>query len=279
MNTLSLTDVVKSIRDLPALPAVVMELLGGLNQEDISTQKLGEKIAQDQALSAKTLRLANSSFYGMARKVISIQQAIAVLGFNSVRTLVTAAAVIDNFSSHGKYAFDLKVFWRQSIATALCAKLIARILKMNEDHAFMAGLLHDIGILVLVTTSPARYADVLAYQHKQDCTALEAESTLLGVDHTMVGRMLAEHWKFPVAIQQAIERHHANTFDIYQLASLIALSDAISYGLGLSEDENAKVPLLPQKVWDNVNLSSTVLQSIFRETENQFEEVCKILVS
>ena len=91
--------------------------------------------------------------------------------------------------------------------------------------------------------------------------------------------MLAEHWKFPVVIQQAIGRHHDNTADIDQLASLIALSDAISYGLDLSGDEKAKVPILPQQVWDNMNLSSAVLKSIFRETENQFEEVCKILVS
>src|SRR5258708_2076770 len=97
MTILSIADVVKNIRDLPALPAVVIELMNTLDQEDTGINVLAGKLSRDQALTAKTLRLANSSFYGMPSKVTTIQQAIAILGFNSVRTLVTAAAIIGNF--------------------------------------------------------------------------------------------------------------------------------------------------------------------------------------
>src|SRR5450755_1478744 len=106
MTTLSLTDVIKNIRDLPALPVVVIELMNTLEQEDSNTHVLAEKVSRDQALTAKTLRLANSSFYVMQSKVTTIHQAIAILGFNSVRTLVTAAAVLGNFSSSENDAFN-----------------------------------------------------------------------------------------------------------------------------------------------------------------------------
>ena len=280
MTTLVISDIIKSIRDLPSLPAVVVELLGNLDQEDTSTKRLGEKIAQDQALAAKTLRLANSSFYGMQCKVTTIPQAIAVLGFNSVRTLVTAAAVVGNFSAAAECDFDFKIFWRQSIATALCAKTLARHKNVNQDHAFMAGLLHDIGRLVLVTHSPKLYAEVLAHRAAQDCSVFEAERAILGLDHTMVGRALAEYWKFPLPMQKAIENHHiSETQEKGSLAALIFVADSIAYALDLCGDDDAMVPPVPSITWNGLNLEKDIVMNIFSETESQFEETCQILVS
>ena len=279
MTTLSISEAVKSIRDLPSLPAVVIELLGNLDQEDTSTKRLGEKIAQDQALAAKTLRLANSSFYGMQCKVTTVPQAIAILGFNSVRTLVTAAAVVGKFSGSAECNFDFQIFWRQSIATALCAKALARHKNVNQDQAFMAGLLHDIGRLVLVTHSPTLYAEVAAHRTAQDCSVFEAERAILGIDHTMVGRALAEYWKFPLPMQKAIENHHrSETQEKGSLASLIFMADTIAYALDLCGDDDAMVPLVPPAVWNGLGLGKDVLMNIFKETETQFEETCQILV-
>ena len=144
MTALSTFDVVSTLRDLPALPAIVAELLGSLDRDDAGTKLLAEKLSHDQALTAKTLRLANSSFYGMQNKVTTIQQAIAILGFNSVRTLVVAASITGCFPMDGSGAFDFKAFWRHSVGTALCAKGLARHMSVNPDQAFMVGLLHDI---------------------------------------------------------------------------------------------------------------------------------------
>ncbi len=279
MTTLSITDVIKTLRDLPALPVVVIELLSNLDQEDANTHVLAEKVSRDQALTAKTLRLANSSFYGMQSKVTTIQQAIAILGFNSVRTLVTAAAVIGNFSQSEHVAFDFKVFWRHSIATALCAKAMARHLRVNQDHAFIVGLLHDIGRLVLVTRSPAHYVEVLAHQAAQDCYMLEAERTVLGIDHAMVGRALAEHWKFPVLLQKAIDNHHTpDTSDAASLSSIVHVADGIFPALDLSGDEQDLVPPVSLAAWTALGLEQEVLMRVFRETDAQFEEACQILV-
>ena len=280
MTTLSLTDVIKNIRDLPALPVVVIELMNTLEQEDSNTHVLAEKVSRDQALTAKTLRLANSSFYGMQSKVTTIHQAIAILGFNSVRTLVTAAAVLGNFSSSENDAFNLQGFWRHSIATALCARSLARQLHVNQDYAFMAGLLHDIGKLVLVTRSPQHYAKVIAHQAAQDCYAIEAERTVLGIDHAMVGRALAEHWKFPVLMQQAIASHHApDGQGEGSLASIVHVADCMVHALDLCGDEQDLVPPVSALAWTSMNLDQDVLMRVFRETEMQFDDASQILVS
>jgi len=280
MTTLSIADVVKSIHDLPPLPAVVVELMTNLDNEETGNRLLAEKLSRDQALTAKTLRLANSSFYGMSRKVTTIEQAITILGFDSVRTLVTAAAVIGNFSQSDQDTFNFKAFWRHAIATALCAKILARHLNANQDQAFTAGLLHDIGRLALVSHSLQSYLEVIAYRAAEDCSLIEAEQAVLGIDHTMVGRALAEHWKFPALIQRVIADHHAPwQSEGDTLVPIVHIADAITHALDLSGDGEDMVPPISDAAWDRLNLTKELFLQVFRETELHTEEACQILVS
>ena len=124
--TIDTEQVVKRIRDLPSMPAVMVALLASTEQDDIDSRVLAGKIALDPALTAKTLRLANSSFYGMPTQVASIQQAVFVLGIHNIRTLVAVCSVIDSFASARESSFKFTQFWRHSIATAVCAKALAR---------------------------------------------------------------------------------------------------------------------------------------------------------
>jgi len=280
MTTLALADVIKNIRDLPSLPVVVMELLNSFEQEDVSIGVLAAKVSRDQALAAKTLRLANSSFYGLQSKVTTINQAITILGFDSVRTLITAAAVTDNFSAGKHASFDFKAFWRHSIGTALCSKMLARALNLNQDYAFISGLLHDIGKLVLVTRFPQQYAAAIAHRDKHDCYMLEAESAVLGVDHTTVGRALAEYWKFPALMQKAIASHHApDAPDFVDIPGIVHIADAIMHALDLTGQERDLVPVIMEGAWNSINLAPDVLRSVFRDTESEFEEACQILAA
>src|SRR5512132_1939582 len=146
--------VVARVRELPALPAVVTELLVCFEQDNVRTDAIAERIARDQAIAARTLRLANSSFYGMPCEVKTIREAIAVLGLRSARTLVTAVALRNRFGATPAAGIDLDAFWRHTIATALAARSLARTLHTARDEAFTAGLLHDIGRLVLATGYP-----------------------------------------------------------------------------------------------------------------------------
>lgn len=279
MSTVSPDDVARGIRSLPSLPVVVLEVLQSFEQPDASVGMLAEKVSQDQALAAKTLRIANSSFYGLSRKVTTIQQAITILGFDSVRTLIAAAAVTDIFSGAANNAFDFKAFWRHAIGTGLCAKMLAKQLKFNQDSAFVCGLLHDIGQLVLVTRFPKQYEEALRYRNDKDCYVVEAERAVLEIDHASVGRALAENWKFPLIMQKAIGNHHNRQGDDPNgIPAVIHVAEAIAHALGLTQDDDDLVPVVSETAWKSLGLDAGTFRQVCRDTEAEFEEACQILV-
>lgn len=278
--TAIIIDIVRQLRDLPSLSAVVVELLSSMEQDDIDAHVLGAKIAMDQSLTAKTLRLANSSFYGMSSKVTSIHQAIAVLGVHSIRTLVTACAVTDSFPAGASTDFNFKGFWRHSVGTAVCAKLLAPHLKLNPEAAFTAGLLHDIGTLVLATRLPQQYAQMLAYRREHDCYIAEAEQAVFGTDHAAVGSALAAHWRFPEAMQHAVAEHHScDAGQPPSLALLVHVANIVAHALDLAGDPDDLVPPLSPAAWNALDLADADWQRLLRETESTYADMCQILVN
>jgi putative nucleotidyltransferase with HDIG domain len=280
MNPLSLDDVIGKLQDLPSLPAVVMELLTSIDQEDVDISVLARKVSHDQALTAKTLRLANSSTYGLQVKVTTIQQAITFLGFQTTRNLITAAAVTGCFSAGQCAGFDDKAFWRHSIATAACARVLARRMRFNQDYAFTAALLHDIGRLVLVSTYPLRYAEVLAWRAIHDCELIEAERAVLGIDHVMAGVALAERWNFSETMRLGIAWHHEpERAGAGFLATIIHVANAIVHALDIAGENDDLVPPVSPVAWSALGLNEEAYLHVFRETELQFDEISTVLMS
>ena len=280
MSMLAPEQLAQSVQDLPSLPAVVMELLGSIEQENIDISVLAKKVSYDQALTAKTLRLANSSSYGLQVKVATIQQAITFLGFQTTRNLITAAAVTGCFPNGKCPGFNDKAFWRHSIATAVCARSLARRLRFNQDVAFTAGLLHDIGRLVLVTGHPLAYGEALAWRRRHDGEWLEAERAVLGIDHVDAGVALAEHWNFSDTMRQAIAFHHTpETPGAGFLAAIVHVANAVVHALDLAGEEDELVPALSSIAWDAMGLNEDAYLDLFRETEQQLEEMSAILMA
>ena len=279
MSAVVLDDIVRKLQDLPSLPAVVMELLSSIDQEDVDIAVLAKKVSHDQALTAKTLRLANSSLYGLQIKVTTIQQAITFLGFVTTRNLITAAAVTGCFAQGQCAGFNDKAFWRHSIAVGACCRVIARRLRFSQDFAFTAGLLHDIGRLVLVSIFPARYSQVLDYQRQNDVGALAAEQAVMGVDHVSAGIALANHWNFSDTMKTAIACHHdPDTPGAGKLAAIVHVANAIVHALDLAGDENELVPTVSSSAWTALGLNEEAYLHVFRETELQFEEITLVLM-
>ncbi|MFA9217391.1 MAG: HDOD domain-containing protein [Sphingomonadaceae bacterium] len=277
---LTYDDIVKNLDDLPSLPAVVMELLNSIDQEEVDISVLAKKVSHDQALTAKTLRLANSSLYGLQVKVTTIQQAITYLGFQTTRNLITAAAVTGCFAEGHCKGFDHKAFWRHSIATAACAKILARQMRFNQDYAFTAGLLHDIGRLVLVACFPAQYSAALAHRAAHDGYLLDSERTVLGIDHVDAGLALAEHWNFSDTMRLAIGGHHdPETPGAGFLAAIIHVADAIVHALDLAQVPDDLVPPVSTVAWTALGLDEEIYLQLFRETELQYEEISMVLLS
>ncbi|WP_432383123.1 HDOD domain-containing protein [Duganella sp. P38] len=269
MSQVALDEVVRRIHDLPSLPAVVAELLGCMAEDDIDLPYLASRIALDQALTAKTLRLANSSFYGMPSKVTSIQQAMSVLGLHSVRTLVTACGVISAAPPAG--ALDMDSFWREAIATAVWARALARQLRQSPDTAFTAGLLHNLGTLVLATRFPAEYAAVPAWRAEHaDASLAEAELAVFGVDHAQAGSALAAYWRFPPAIQDAIShQHRANATG---LALAVGLAHLLAAPPGAGDQQR-------EQAWERLAFDQEQRRQLTQACPLLVNDMCTILVN
>lgn len=279
MTRLSFEHIIRQIQELPSLPVVVLELLSSMDQDDTDVHVLAQKIELDQALAAKTLRIANSSFYGMQSKVTSIPQAVSVLGFHSIRTVVTACALTGSFAPVSG-GFDFQAFWRHSLATAIAARLLAPHLCVNPETAFTAGLLHDLGTLVLVTRFPAEHALVRSYRQAHDCQMADAELAVIGIDHAQVGSALAAYWKFPEAIQQAVADHHAiDRLEAGGLPLAVHLANAVALALDLAGVDDALVPPLSPAGWRSVALDEQAWLALLRQTEHTFDEMSRIMLA
>lgn len=274
----TLEEILEEIRELPALPDVVTELIQTLNNESASINALADGIAKDQALAARALRVANSPFYGVQQKVATIHDAIVVLGFRAVGSLVTAASITGYFTPSAGGGFDLYRFWRHSIGVALCARALARHVGQNPEAAFTAGLMHDIGRLLLVTIRPQVYEQILAYRDAQDCLLHQAEQHILGFDHARAGEALALRWRFPPQIVQTVARHHQpEPGRACSLADVVHVADILAHALDLAGEANALVPPLGQEVWQRLGLGWAPLKRLLAEVEDEHVSFCALL--
>lgn len=266
------------VRDLPPLPAILIELIGSLGGDGVSSEAVANKLSQDLGLSAKTLRMANSSFFGMTRQIGSISDALAVLGLRTVRTLVLTAGLMDAFKQTEGIGFDFKVFWRHAVGAGLCGRLLARDLGMDSDVGFTVGLLHDIGTLALACLFPNEYERTLVWRRQNDLLLIDAETAVLGTDHAQVGAVLLERWHFSPVLVEAIAHHHAPAMHHGPgLVGLAHLSDAFSHALALSGQDDEVVPPTPTEIWNAMAPSSDRCMALFAEVESEFDGVCQAL--
>lgn len=267
-----------AVRRLPSLPAVATELILSFEKATVDTDTLAHKIALDPSLSAATLRLANSSFYGLAGKVATLADAIMVLGLRQLRSLVVTAAVVGRMPVPTNIGFDVDAFWRHSICTALAARQLAEHLKIPAEQAYIAGLLHDIGRLALATTFPDMFKAVSTYRKQHDCYLYQAERDVLGLDHSVAGRIMAKHWHFPTSIVEAVACHHApEAEEASSLAGIVHVADILAHGLDMGYGDDDLVPRLSATAWHRLSMDWSQLRRYLARIEELQQEVASLL--
>lgn len=277
MSPLTLTTVVADFTNLPPLPKVVMELMDYLQGDDVDAERVMQMLSQDQVLVAKALRIANSSFYGLPRKVATIHDAIVVLGLRAVNTLVTTAAVTSLFHSMHQSletaGYDQRSSWLHSIGTAVCARALGREVDVNPESAFTAGLLHDIGFLIVAARFPEHFSRIVAYRNQHDCLMIEAEHDVLGFNHAQIGAALALRWNFAAEIHDGIAWHHRPEEQTAQsLAGVVHLADVMAHVLNLAEESKPLSPRLSDVAWNRLGLGWHDFKRLLREVDGQFKE-------
>ncbi|MBX9902024.1 MAG: HDOD domain-containing protein [Burkholderiaceae bacterium] len=188
---------------LPTIPKVVQEVIESFNNDKVSIEEIAKKLAADQVLSAKLLRLANSTYYHASRSIGTVDDAVLMLGFMTVRTLVVSSGLTGGFKAMP--GVDLKQFWRYSMHTAVIAKWIAKHIKANSDFAFTVGLMHAIGQLVMHAGMPEQTLQVDKIAGPLDSRRIDVERTSFGYDFSKVGAELARRWRFPDNFSMVIE--------------------------------------------------------------------------
>lgn len=267
---LTLAAVIADFSHLPASPDVVMKLLDYLREDEVEADVVARMIAKDQVLAAKSLRIANSSFYALQRRVATIQEAVVVLGQRTVSTMVSAMAITSRFQALQVAGYDQKMFWMHSVGTGLCARALAQRLRLNQESAFTAGLLHDIGMLVLATRFPADFAHVLEYRNAKDSRMIDAERQILGFDHTQIGAALAREWKFAHDIGEAVGgHHHPEQLGEKSLANLIHVADLMAHVLGFASGANDLAPRLDEAAWQRLGLAWSDFRALMAEVDAQ----------
>lgn len=202
--TISKEDVLAKLHHLPSMSAVIQVIIASFNNENLDRGELARMIASDQGLSARVLRVANSPFYGLPRTIASIQDAVVVMGCNSVRSLVLSAGVVHAFPAVPGSCFDRAAYWKRSFRVAGYAKALAQSLRHEPQMAFTAAMFHDIGQLVLDVCIPEQFDQVLQRQEKGGLSLAEIEQAEFGFGHAGIGAEMARHWNFPPEIEHAI---------------------------------------------------------------------------
>lgn len=235
-----LEDVFKQVRSLPPLPPLptsVLQVIALIRNPETSAKELRSVIEQDPALTASILRQANSSYYGFARKIATLQDAIVVLGFQAIQSLVISTAVAPLLKTKLLgYKIEQEGLWKHSLFTAIAAKQICKYLKLSfADVAFTAGLLHDIGKPITSDYIQKFGNHLLKEVAESKLSFAECEEKVIGFDHARVGGFIARSWNLPDNLVAAISFHHSlrGPEEYAELTSLIHLANGISSILGI----------------------------------------------
>jgi HD-like signal output (HDOD) protein len=251
MSPENIRERIQSIIQLPALPAIAMEVVEMVDNPTTSASKLGKVISTDQALTAKVLKIANSPFYGFPRKISTVDFAIIVLGYDALKEIVISISLISSLQKKSDLHFDAKAFWDHSIVCGVLARRLARDLNYRiSGEVFVGGLLHDMGISVMHMYFRSEFRRIVEIARESDLSFLEAEESVLGVTHADIGGWLAERWNLPDHLVEAIANHHApaNARKNPDLVALIHCADALArqitdaeveFDKGMAFDETA----------------------------------------
>ncbi len=230
---------ISNIASLPTIPVVALKIIKLLADEEVTFSQLEKVIAEDPPMVAKIMKIANSGFYRTANEVKSLKMAISILGLNEIRNLVFAISVFSSFRKlQDSEYFSFSDFWKHSAGVAKIALAITKFLKLNLGEAeFVAGLLHDIGRLILQSYFPEDYSEVFRSAEVNGMSLVAAEQKLWDVTHADIGGWLAENWSLHEDICEVIIKHHTIDFTELKnpdLVAIIALADHVTKIWGVS---------------------------------------------
>ncbi len=271
-------EILSKVDELPTLPNVISKIMKVIENPYSNASHLTEVVSMDHSLTMKTLKLANSAYYGFPREIVTVTEAVVVLGFLTVRNLILTSTLYNMFLNEEQSTggFDRKKFWRHSVATAICARLITSYIgysQKDEEEAFTAGLLHDIGKVFLDAFLHEQLMEVRRENRllKGAEAFFETERRILGIDHSELGAIIIDKWNLPENFIEPIKFHHEpwkavnNRFmtDVVHVADIVSKYQPVNY------DEGELSRMLNQDSLKNLKLDPSAIHSILQSLEHE----------
>ncbi len=265
--------------DIPSLPPIAMKVMNLIHDDYASLRALEEIISRDQGFATRLLRIANSPYYGRDRKIEDIPQAILLIGFETLKSLVIATSLKDLHRNFGVFEQRL---WEHSLGVALCSSLIAMVTHMaTSDEALVCGLIHDVGKTVINNTMPEIYIQIYEKMYKENRPIIEIEDEILGFNHTIIGNLIAKKWRLPEKLEIVITYHHAYPYPDYEdqafadICNIVRVADQICLNLGIG----LKEPFLNKIDFESLGITEDAINELIGLFKIKFEQQKDYLLS
>jgi putative nucleotidyltransferase with HDIG domain len=263
--------------DLPTIPVVATKVMQLIESESATAEELAKVVASDPAVAARVLKISNSSFYGCQRQIQTLSHAIVVLGFGTLKSLVVAASVKQVYQPYG---LTEKMLWEHSFGAGLAARIIAKKTRLvSEEEAFLGGLFHDIGKIIMNTMNSTQFQDAMQRCYNDGITFEEAERQVYNYTHSEVGGLVIKKWNFPDMLMYAVLNHHAPSFsedeDAYQidLACVVGLANLMCHKVGIGiREPNDELDLMQTIPVQKLGLSEQHIEDLLECFTEAYEK-------
>ncbi len=245
-----------------------------------SASYVAEVMGKDPSLASRLLRLVNSAFYGFSGRVDTLPRAVAIVGTIQITNLAMGIAVTTVFKDIPSEFLDMRAFWEHSISVGVLARLIASHARIQgEERYFVAGLLHDIGRLVVFRNFPALAGRTAMQAATGEESFERLERRDWGISHAELGSRLLKAWKLPDVLQQTVRNHHTPfKAEAPPEASVVHVADVTAHALSLGHSGSRRVPVLDRVAWNSLGISPSLLPTLAAQAQSQMRDLMRILL-
>lgn len=269
MNHIALDELVEKVDEIPVFPQTIHDIIKLIEDSEAGAKDVERVIIKDQGLTAKILKLANSSYYGLSRNIKSVSEATVLLGFQAIKSMVMATSVGKVFDKAlPGYALGKEELWRQSQVCAITARVVAKKCRFPKaDQAYTAGLLRDLGKVILDHYMTSQYELIVEEVLASKKTFLEVEQDILGYDHGQVGARIAEKWHLPEELVEAIQMHHTPEKASVnpKMTAMVHVADVIVMMMGLHLGIDGMAYSFSQEAMALLKLDEVAIEEIMSE--------------
>ncbi len=275
MSKITLMNLVNKVREMPPLPQSITQILEITKDDKSSSRELAKVFEQDPTLAVNILKLANLPAYGFSSRISTISHAVVCLGLETIKSIALTSSTHDMLNKEiPAYSLGEGMLWQHSISSSTCAKVIAqRIGYKDDEEAYIAGLLLDIGKIILSSFAEDEFNQVVERAEKDEISFNIAEQEILGFDHPQVGGRVIKKWDLPSALVEAVLYHHQpEKADVHkELVYIVHLADAISCMLGIGLGSDGLMYVFEENTLDILGLNKEDVESIMSELTDKIE--------